>query len=81
VTRIEIGGPYFDELKIGMRFDDAPSVTLTSGLAASHQAIVGDRLRLALDDHLSGLVAGGERPLMNPALVRDLSIGQATAVT
>ena len=41
-NRIAVGGPYFDELRHGQVFDDAPSVTLTSGLAATHQAILGD---------------------------------------
>ena len=42
-------GPYFDELAVGQEFGSAPGVTLTSGLAAAHQAITGDRLALATD--------------------------------
>lgn len=39
-------GPYFDELSVGQEFAGAPAYTLTSGRAAAHQAILGDRLRL-----------------------------------
>ncbi len=45
-----VGGPYFDDLEVGQVFDSAPSMTLTAGAAAVHQSIIGDRLRLALDD-------------------------------
>lgn len=73
-------GPHFDELSVGQVFDQAPALTLTEGLAAAHQAIVGDRLRLALDDELS-LAVTGERGLVHPALVWDVAIGQSTLVT
>jgi len=63
-------GPYFDELSVGQRFDGAPAVTLASGLAAMHQAIVGDRLAIPL----LGEVA-------HPALVWNLAIGQSTLAT
>ena len=78
--RIAVGGPYFDELHIGYRFDDAPSITITSGLAASHQAILGDRLRLALDTELSQRVTNA-RTVAHPGLVCDLAIGQSTVAT
>ncbi|MFW0796582.1 MaoC family dehydratase [Gordonia sp. CPCC 205515] len=78
---IAVGGPYFDDLSIGQTFDDAPSVTLTSGMAATHQAILGDRLRLALDDTLAQRVTGREKPLAHPGLVTDLAIGQSTLAT
>src|SRR5580658_10433465 len=45
-------GPYFDELTVGQEFRGAPGVTLTSGLAAAHQAITGDRLALSTDHDL-----------------------------
>ena len=48
-SEIVVAGPYFDELSVGQVFDDAPALTLTDGHAALHQAILGDRLRLALD--------------------------------
>lgn len=73
------GGPFFDDLHVGQVFDSAPSMTLTSGAAATHQAILGDRMRLALDAELSAAVAGGR--LAHPALVCDVAIGQSTLVT
>ena len=54
-------GPYFDELAVGQEFGGAPGVTLTSGLAAAHQAITGDRLVLATDHDLCRRVTGGTR--------------------
>lgn len=74
-----VRGPFFDELTVGMRFDRAPAVTLTEGLAASHHAIVGNRLRLALDESLASEVTGGRT--ISPSLVWDVSIGQSTVVT
>ncbi len=76
---VAVGGPFFDELSHGQLFDDAPSLTLTSGLAATHQAILGDRLRLSLDAHLSDRVVGGV--LAHPGLVTDVAIGQSTLAT
>jgi len=73
-------GPYFDELAIGQEFGSAPGVTLTSGLAAAHQAITGDRLALATDHALCRAVTGGA-PLASPSLVWDVAIGQSTVVT
>ncbi len=75
------GGPYFDDLSIGQVFDWAPSATLSAGLAAAHQAILGDRLRLALDADLCAAVTGTPGPLAHPALVCDVAIGQSTLVT
>jgi acyl dehydratase len=75
-------GPYFDELTAGHAFPAAAGVTLTGGLAAAHQAIVGDRLALSLDAALAEAVVGapGQRPA-NPALVWDVAIGQSTVAT
>jgi acyl dehydratase len=75
------GGPYFDELRVGQVFDTAPSITLTTGVAATHQAILGDRLRLPLDAHLSYAVTGATAALAHPGLVCDVAIGQSTLVT
>ncbi len=75
------GGPYFDELHRGQVFDAAPSMTLTPGIAAVHQAILGDRLRLPLDAELTRVVTGSMTPLAHPALVCDVAIGQSTLVT
>jgi len=76
---IHAQGPYFDQLEVGQVFDTAPPCTLTPGRAAAHQAMVGDRLWLALDGDLSERVTGGV--LAHPALVWDVAIGQSTLVT
>ena len=60
-------------------FADAPALTLTEGHAALHQAIAGDRLRIALDRTLADAVAGA--PVAHPALVWDAAIGQSTLAT
>lgn len=73
-------GPYFDELAVGQEYRSAPGVTLTSGLAAAHQAITGDRLALTLDHELCHEVTGGG-PIAAPGLVWDVAIGQSTVVT
>lgn len=75
----EPGGPYFDDLVHG-RFDWAPSMTLTSGVAAAHQGILGDRLRLALDTELAHAVTGVPGALAHPAR-QVTAIGQSTLVT
>jgi acyl dehydratase len=75
------GAPYFEDLAIGQIESSAPAVTLTDGIAAAHQAIVGDRLRLALDHECARAVTGEERPLAHPALVWDVAIGQSTLLT
>jgi acyl dehydratase len=73
-------GPFFDDLAVGQEFASAPAITLTSGLAAAHQAITGDRLALMLDHELCRQVTGGG-PLAPPSLVWDVAIGQSTVVT
>lgn len=80
-ARVREGGPYFDDLSVGQVFDWAPAATLSAGLAAAHQAIVGDRLRLALDTDLCAAVTGSPGPLAHPALVCDVAIGQSTLAT
>src|SRR4051794_1870442 len=72
-------GPYFDELTTGDIFDSPPAITLTRGRAAVHQSILGSRLRLSLDEHLSRRVTG--EALADPSFVWDVSIGQSTLVT
>src|SRR5271156_701339 len=74
-------GPYFDELQTGQVFAGAPAMTLTPGLAAVHQSILGDRLRLPLDAELSAAVTRLTAPLAHPGLVCDVAIGQSTLVT
>ena len=54
--RVTVGGPYFEDLERGQVFD-APAMTLTSGHAAIHQAITGDRMLLPLD---AALEPGGD---------------------
>ena len=78
---IDVGGPWFDQLSVGQVSPPVPALTLTDGHAALHQAIVGDRLALALDGPLSVAVTGSERPLAHPALVWDVAIGQSTLLT
>jgi acyl dehydratase len=73
-------GPYFDELELGQEFASAPAYTLTDGRAATHQVIVGDRMRLPLDDVLSHAVTG-RAPIAHPAFVWDVAIGQSTVAT
>ncbi|BBX98691.1 MaoC family dehydratase [Mycobacterium lacus] len=80
-ARVREGGPYFDDLAIGQVFDWAPAMTLSSGLAAAHQAILGDRLRLPLDAGLTAAVTGAPAALAHPGLVCDVAIGQSTLVT
>lgn len=80
-ARVREGGPYFDDLSVGQVFDWAPAMTLSPGLAAAHQAIVGDRLRLALDAVLCTAVTGVPGPLAHPGLVCDVAIGQSTLAT
>jgi acyl dehydratase len=75
-----VEGPHFDELAVGQEFGRGPGLTLTSGLAAAHQAITGDRLALGLDHELCRQVTGGG-PLASPSLVWDVAIGQSTLVT
>jgi 2-methylfumaryl-CoA hydratase len=79
--RIRVGGPYFEDFEPGQLFDDAPALTLTAGHAALHQALTGDRLRLALDAELSRSVTGREGQLAHPNLVCDVAIGQSTGPT
>ncbi len=67
--------PWFEDLHPGASFH-APGLTLTEGHAALHQAVVGDRLALALDRPLAEQV--GAARLAHPMLVTDVAIGQST---
>jgi acyl dehydratase len=78
---IAVQGPYFEDFEVGQVFADAPGLTLTEGHAALHQAIAGDRLRLALDRPLCEAVTGERRMLAHPNLVCDVAIGQSTGPT
>ncbi len=79
--RVHVAGPWFEDFAIGQVFDDAPALTLGAGHAALHQAIAGDRLRLALDEPLCRLVTDSDRLLAHPNLVCDVAIGQSTGPT
>ena len=79
--RVGVGGPWFEDFVVGQVFDDAPALTLGDGHAALHQAIAGDRLRLALDRPLCRLVTGRDEQLAHPNLVCDVAIGQSTGPT
>lgn len=79
-THLRLGGPFFDDLEVGQRVN-SPGMTLTTGLAASHQAILGDRSALALDTRLAGEVTGAGRQLAHTGLVWDVAIGQSTHFT
>lgn len=76
-----VAGPCFEDLSVGMSIETPPAVTISEGHAAIHQAIVGDRLRLALEAPLAAAVLGSETPLAHPALVCDIAIGQSTLLT
>jgi acyl dehydratase len=76
-----VGGPFYEDLEAGLHFDTSPGLTITDGHAALHQAIVGDRLRLALDHDLAAKVIGPGPPLVHPNLVCDVAIGQSTLPT
>ena len=78
---VQVGGPWFEDFTPGQVFDESPGMTLTPGHAAVHQAVTGDRLRLALDAELCRAVTGDERMLVHPNLVCDLAIGQSTPPT
>lgn len=80
-TVADSGGPFFDDLHKGMVFDSAPAMSLTSGGAAVHQSILGDRLRLPLDRTLSHAVTGSASVLAHPGYVCDVAIGQSTLAT
>ncbi|MGC9666152.1 MaoC family dehydratase [Planosporangium sp. 12N6] len=81
MTELTVGGPYFEDLRVGDVFDTTPAVTLTAGHATAHQQIVGGRLRLPLDEPLSRRVLGAQTAMAHPALVWDVAIGQSTVVT
>lgn len=80
-AREDSAPPYFEDLQVGQTVTSAPAMTLTAGHAALHQAILGDRLRLALDADLSARVLGSPAPLAHPGLVCDVAIGQSTLIT
>ncbi len=77
---IRVGGPYFEDFEVGQIYE-APALTITSGHAAIHQALVGDRMLLPLDAPLSAAVTRRSEALVHPNLVCDVAIGQSTEPT
>jgi len=78
---ISVEAPYFEDLKVGQLFSDAPAVTITDGHAAFHGALFGDRLRLPLDATLCEKVTGSARALVHPNVICNVAIGQTTSPT
>ncbi len=78
---IRVEPPYFEDLKAGQIFADAPALTLTAGHAAFHAALFGDRLRLPLDETLCEKVTGSTRALVHPNAICNIAIGQTTSPT
>lgn len=78
MTTIHVGGPWFEEFEVGQIMPSPPSVTLTEGHAALHQAMFHDRLRLPLDRELSQRITGASSALVNPSLLCNAAIGQTT---
>ena len=72
-----VGGPWFEDFTVGQTFD-APSITVTEGLAALMHALTGDRLRLPLDHHVARRITGHTHPLAHPLLAINVAIGQST---
>ncbi len=72
-----VHGPWFEDFQRGQHFD-APAVTLTSGHAATYQALFGDRLRPPLDHALWRRMGGGSNGLAHPLLAVHVAIGQST---
>ncbi len=74
-------GPYFDDFTVGETLPMAPAVTIGAGEVALYQSIVGDPLRVPLSHPLSSRTTGRAEPVVNPALVMHVSIGQSTVAT
>lgn len=79
-SHMRSGGPFFDDLVIGQSVT-APAVTLTSGIAATHQSILADRVPMALDAELSEQLTGRPGQIAAPSLAWNISIGQSTHFT
>ncbi len=79
--QVTVECPYFEDLKVGQIFCDAPAVTLTAGHAVIHAALFGDRLPLPLDATLCEAVTGSSQLLVHPNVVCNVAIGQTTSPT
>lgn len=73
--------PWFEDFSVGDDLSEVPSVTITDGYAAMHQAVFADRMRLPVDGPLSKAVTGHDGMLVNPSLVCNIAIGQSTIPT
>lgn len=80
-SRVQVAGPWFEDLKHGMVFDDTPPITITPGLAALYASLTGDRMRLPLDASLAKIVTGSDVPPAHPGLVWNIAIGASTGAT
>lgn len=78
---VNVDGPYFDDFVRGETLPSAPAITIGPGDVAVYQAICGDPYRPALSIPLSQALTGRKEPLVNPALVMHVSIGQSTVAT
>jgi acyl dehydratase len=78
VSDISIEAPWFEDFSVGQELSEVPSITLTDGYTAMHQAVFADRSRLPLDAMLCRAVTGKDSLLVNPALVCNFAIGQST---
>jgi acyl dehydratase len=77
-STVVVGGPWFEDLYVGQRFDDNPSITVTEGMTTFLQALCGDRMRLPLDRHLSEQVTGRPGTLVHPTLAFHAAVGGTT---
>lgn len=79
--RVEVAGPWFEDLKVGQILEDAPAITITPGLTTLYASLTGDRMRLPLDATLSKAVTRRDEPLAHPGLVWNIAIGASTGLT
>ncbi len=70
--------PFFEDFSVGDDFSDVPSITITHGHSAIHQALFADRSPLFLSAVLGEKATGSDRMLVNPSLVANIAIGQST---
>lgn len=73
--------PFAEDLVLGRPLAAAPDVTIDAGIAAVYASITGDGLRPALSATAARALTGRAEPLVNPALVLAVSIGQSTVAT
>ena len=73
-----MSAPRFEDFSVGDEFNEVPSITITEGYAAIHQAVFADRARLFIDQPLCQKVTEQEKLLVNPSLVCNIAIGQST---